>query len=154
MAKIKLSEGGYTPIPEGEHIFKITKSTYDEDFGKLEVEMVTASGQKHIERYSLITNDGEINEGAQRAFSYMAKTALNNFNLEEVDTDDIVGCYIKAVVEHDKVPSNRDPSKTVTFIRLADKSPASGFETNKSATDSSKKTESKGNPVDLDALLG
>ena len=41
MAKIKLSEGGYTPIPEGEHIFKITKSTYDEDFGKLEVEMVT-----------------------------------------------------------------------------------------------------------------
>ena len=33
MAKIKLSEGGFTPIPEGEHIFKITKSTYDEDFG-------------------------------------------------------------------------------------------------------------------------
>lgn len=154
MARIKLAEGGYTPIPEGEHVFKITKSTYDEDFGKLEVEMVTASGQKHIERYSLITNDGEINEGAQKAFSYMAKTALNNFNLEEIDTDDIVGCYIKAVVEHDKVPSNKDPAKTVTFIRLADKSPASGFETSDKPTPKANKTSSTKGAVDLDALLG
>lgn len=154
MAKIKLAEGGYTPIPEGEHIFKITKSTYDEDFGKLEVEMVTASGQKHIERYSLITNAGEINEGALRAFSYMAKTALNNFNLDEIDHEDIVGCYIKAVVEHEKVPSNKDPAKTVTFVNLSNYSPASGFETAEKDTSTTKKTESKGNPVDLDALLG
>lgn len=153
MARIKLAEGGYTPIPEGEHIFKITKSTYDEDFGKLEVELVIASGQKHIERYSLITNDGEVNEGAQKAFSYMAKTALNNFNLEEVDTDDIVGCYIKAVVEHEKVPSNKDPAKTVTFTNLTDKSPASGFEATNNAEEVPKKAERKG-PVDLDALLG
>jgi len=68
MAKIKLSKGGVYTIAEGEHIFKITKSTYDEDFGKLEIEMVIASGQKHIERYSLIRNDGEINEGAIERF--------------------------------------------------------------------------------------
>ena len=102
MAKIKLSEGGFTPIPEGEHIFKITKSTYDEDFGKLEIEMVTQSGQKHVERFHLINNEGEVNEGALNAFSYFAKTALNNFNLDEIDHTDIEGCYIKATVVHNK----------------------------------------------------
>ena len=54
MARIKLVEGGYTPFQSGEHIFKITKSTYDEDFGKLEVEMVTASGQNTSKGFSLL----------------------------------------------------------------------------------------------------
>ena len=159
MAKIKLSEGGFTPIPEGEHIFKITKSTYDEDFGKLEVEMITASGQKHIERFSLITNEGEVNEGALNAFSYFAKTALNNFNLDEIDHEDIVGCYMKCTVEHEKVPSNKDPAKTVTFTRLTDKSPASGFENTKKTKQISNAVENgikDGNKarIDLDAILG
>lgn len=145
MAKIKLSEG-FTPIPEGEHIFKITESNYDEDFGKLEVVMVTKSGRKNTERYQLIGNDGEVNQGAQNAFSYFAKTALNNFNLDEIDTDDIIGCYIKAEVEHEKVPSNKDPKKTVTFIRLTNLQPASSFETDE-------KPPVKNN-VDLDDLLG
>lgn len=158
MAKIPLSEGGFSVIPEGEHIFKIVKSTYDEDFGKLEVEMVTAKGQKHTERFSLIDNTGEINEGAQKSFSYLAKTALNNFNLEEIDHEDIVGCYILATVEHDVVPSNRDPAKTVTFARLKEKYPASGFETEGAGAapkDSTKTSPPKGKgKVDLDSLLG
>lgn len=145
MAKIKLSEG-FTPIPEGEHIFKITESNYDEDFGKLEVVMVTKSGRKNTERYQLIGNDGEVNQGAQNAFSYFAKTALNNFNLDEIDTDDIIGCYIKAEVEHEKVPSNKDPKKTVTFIRLTNLQPASSFETDEKPA--------KDNKIDLDDLLG
>src|SRR5690606_18952697 len=107
MAKIPLSKGGYTPIPEGEHIFKVVKSTYDEDFGKLEVELITASGQRHTERFHLIGDDGEINEKAQNAFSYFAKTALNNYNLEEIDHEGIVGCYIKCMVEHDVLPSRK-----------------------------------------------
>jgi len=159
MAKIKLSKGGYTPIPEGEHIFKVVKSTYDEDFGKLEVEMITASGQKHIERFSLIGNDGEINEKAQNAFSYFAKTALNNFNLEEIDTDDIVGCYMKCTVVHDVLPSTKDPAKTVTFCRLTDKEPASGFENEEAEIPTSSKAKStpatkKNSKIDLDDLLG
>jgi len=152
MAKIKLSKGGFTPIAEGEHIFKITKSTYDEDFGKLEIEMVIASGQKHIERFSLIRNDGEINEGALNAFSYFAKTALNNFNLDEIDHNDLVGCYIKATVEHEKVPSKNDPAKTVTFLRLTDQAPASGFE-KEEEKEKPKKSNTSGN-INLDDLLG
>jgi hypothetical protein len=152
MAKIKLSKGGFTPIAEGEHIFKITKSTYDEDFGKLEIEMVIASGQKHIERYSLIRNDGEINEGALNAFSYFAKTALNNFNLDEIDHNDLVGCYIKATVEHEKLPSKNDPAKTVTFLRLTNQAPASGFEKEEEREKSNESDTSNG--IDLDDLLG
>ena len=147
MAKIKLSEGGFTPIPEGEHIFKITKVTYDEDFGKLEAEMITASGQKHTERFSLIKkDDGEVNEGALNAFSYFAKTALNDFNVDEIDHDELVGRYIKAEVTHNKVPSNKDPKKMMTFSQLGDKYPADGFEevTTPKAT----------KEVDLDAILG
>ena len=152
MAKIKLSKGGFTPIAEGEHIFKITKSTYDEDFGKLEIEMVIASGQKHIERYSLIRDDGEINEGALNAFSYFAKTALNNYNLDEIDHEDLVGCYIKATVEHEKVPSKNDPARTVTFLRLTDQAPASGFE-KEEEKEKPKKSNTSGN-INLDDLVG
>ncbi len=150
MAKIKLSEG-FSLIPKGEQIFKITKSTYDEDFGKLEVEMITKNGQKHTERFQLIGNDGNINEGAQNAFSYFAKTALNDYTLDEIDTDDIVGCYMKCTVDHEVLPSNKDPNKTVTFIRLTDKSPADGFdEENKPAT----KPTAKKADFNLDDILG
>lgn len=149
MARIKLSEGGFTPIPEGEHIFKIVKSNYDEDFGKLEIEMVTQSGQKHIERFYLINNEGEVNEGALNAFSYFAKTALNNFNLDEIEHTDIEGCYIKATVVHNKQPSNKDPNKTVTFVNLKEYLPASGFEDKPNA-----KVSSNPGSIDLDAILG
>lgn len=148
MARIKLSEGGFTPIPEGEHIFKIVKSNYDEDFGKLEIEMVTQSGQKHIERFNLINNEGEVNEGALNAFSYFAKTALNNFNLDEIDHTDIEGCYIKATVVHNKQPSNKDPNKTVTFVNLKEYSVASGFEDKPDV-----KVPSNPGGIDLDAIL-
>jgi hypothetical protein len=159
MARIPLSKGGYTPIPEGEHIFKVVKSTYDEDFGKLEVELITASGQRHTERFNLIGNDGEINEKAQNAFSFFAKTALNNYNLEEIDHEDIVGCYIKCKVEHDVLPSRNDPERTVTFCRLTYKEPASGFENEEAETPTpsdAKSTPSakKNSKIDLDDLLG
>jgi len=149
MAKIPLTTGGFTSIPEGEHIFKIVSSVYDFDFGRLEVGMVTASGQKHTERFSLIKDDGEINEKAQNAFSYFAKTALNNFNLEEIDHEDIIGCYLKCKVEHDIQPSKKDPAKKVTFHKLTEKSPASGFDTTPVA-----KPVAKAGKIDLDALLG
>lgn len=53
MAKIGLSDG-FSLIPEGTHIFKITGVSYKEAFGKLEITMQTQSGAKHIERFSLL----------------------------------------------------------------------------------------------------
>lgn len=159
MAKIALSEG-FTVIPEGTHIFKITEVTYKETFGKIEVKMETAKGLKHTERFSLIGKNGQPNEGAMNAFSFFAKTALDDFELTEIDHNDLVGRYMECVVEHDVQPSNKNPDKNVTFIRLADKSPADGFD----EAPAPKKTtpaKAKGTPVtsktggiNLDDLLG
>nr|DAG09171.1 MAG TPA: hypothetical protein [Caudoviricetes sp.] len=126
MAKIGLSEG-FTLIPEGTHVFKITAVNYKEAFGKLEITMQTQSGAKHIERFSLLKTDGSPNEGALNAFSYFAKTALNDFSLTEIDHEDLVGCFIECDVEHDVQPNKNKPDKTVTFARLADKRPSEGW---------------------------
>lgn len=163
MAKIALSEG-FTVIPEGTHIFKITEVTYKETFGKIEVKMETANGLKHTERFSLIGKNGQPNEGAMNAFSFFAKTALDDFELTEIDHNDLVGRYMECVVEHDVQPSNKNPDKNVTFIRLADKSPAYGFDEAEVTPPTTKKTapaKAKGTPVtsktggiNLDDLLG
>jgi hypothetical protein len=127
MAKIGLSEG-FTLIPEGTHVFKITAVNYKEAFGKLEITMQTQSGAKHIERFSLLKTDGSPNEGALNAFSYFAKTALNDFSLTEIDHEDLVGCFIECDVEHDVQPNKNKPDKTVTFARLTDKRPSEGWD--------------------------
>lgn len=153
MAKITLSEG-FSVIPEGTHVFKITKVNYKETFGKIEVEMETAKGQKHTERFSLIGENGQSNEGAMNAFSFFAKTALNDFDLSEIDHNDLVGCYMECVVEHDVQPSNKNPDKNVTFIRLTDKSPADGFAEAVSATKTKTEAVKSSKGFNLDDILG
>lgn len=161
MGKIALSEG-FTVIPEGTHIFKIVEVNYKEAYGKLEIKMKTAKGQTHIERFSLIKQDGSSNEGALNAFSYFAKTALGDYTLQDIDPEELVGFFIECDVEHDVQPSNRNPNKNVTFVRLTDKRPADGYDEEevatpppaKKAAPTVKKTEVKAKELDLDALLG
>ena len=128
MAKIALTETSFSVIPEGMHVFQITKVVYKEDYGKMEITMKTKEGYTHIERYNLIKENGEANEPALNAFSFLAKTALQNFDLVEIDHEDIVGAFIKADVTHEKVQNKNDPSKEVIFCRLGAKTPADGFE--------------------------
>ena len=135
MAKIKLSEGGFSLVPEGTTTFKIVGVEYKEDFGKMKVEMQTKSGQKHFENFSLMNNKGEINEGALKAFSYFAKTALNNFSLDEIDEQDLVGCYITATVKHEKFESNKEAGKMLKCVRLNDYAVAVGFDSNATEED-------------------
>ena len=146
MAKIGLTEG-FSLIPEGTHIFKITAVTYKEEFGKLEVTMQTQGGSKHIERFSLLRTDGSPNEGAYNAFSYFAKAALNDFTLTEIDHEDLVGCFIECDIEHDVQENKNQPGKTVTFVRLASKRASEGWG---AATTSA---EPKKPSMDLNALL-
>ena len=164
MAKIALTEG-FSLIPEGTHIFKITEVTYKEEFGKLEVKMKTAKGQTHTERFNLMKKDGTMNEGAYNAFSYFARTALQDYTAQDIDPEELVGFFIECDVEHDIQPSNKNPNKNVTFVRLTDKRPADGYteeEVNtpapapkKAATaTTAKKTEVKSGDIDLDELLG
>lgn len=153
----KLSEGGFQLVPKGTHIFKITDVEWDEDFGKLKVTMETANGYKHIEHFSLLDADGEVNEKANNAYSYFVRTALNNPSLDEIEHESLVGCYIEAEVEHEDVPDKKDPAKTKTFARLGKKSAATGFAngTTKGTAVSAKSSAPKTNKrVNLDDLLG
>lgn len=128
MARITMTSG-FSLVPEGTQVFRIYNVTYDEEFGKLTVFMVNAQGITHKENFSLKDKNDQPNERAYNAFSYFAKTALNDFTVEDIDHTDIIGCYIRAEVIHTKLPSNKDPNKTVTFANLGDKSPADGFDT-------------------------
>lgn len=144
MARIPLTKNeGYVPIPEGRTVFKVLEATYDEDFGRVDVVLVTENGKQTKEKFQLITSDGEVNEGANKAFGYFARVCVNDFDADEVDTDDLVGCYLEADVQHDVQPNKNDTSKTVTFIRLKEWKPATGFV----------KTEKKSKKPDLSKLL-
>ena len=162
MAKIGLTEG-FSLIPEGTHIFCITAVNYKEAFGKLEVTMQTKGGSKHIERFSLLKSDGSPNEGALNAFSYFAKTALNDFELSEIDHEDLIGCFIECDVEHEEVEQRDNPGKTRKFPRLVEKRPSEGWDDEEApkATPAKKTvpapavTKKTGKPaMDLAALLG
>lgn len=128
MARIPMTSG-FTLIPEGTHVFRIYATTYDEEFGKIEVKMVNAKGITHIERFRIKNANDEMNEKALNAFSFFARTATGDYDSDDIDPVELIDHYIRAEVIHTKVPSTKDPAKTVTFANLGDKSPADGFDT-------------------------
>lgn len=128
MAMIPMTSG-FTLCPKGVQVFRIYKVEYNEEFGKLVIHLVNAQGITHQERYQLMGANGEMNEKACAAFSFFAKTALNDYSLEAVDPDTLVDHYIKADVIHTTQPNKNDPTKTVTFVNLGDKWVADGFDT-------------------------
>lgn len=152
MSKIGMTNG-FTLCPEGVHVFRIYDVDYNEEFGKLEIKMVTAQGITHVERFSLIGKDKQPNEGACNAFSYFAKTALNDFTLEEIDHTDLIDHYIRAEVVHTQLPSNKNPNKMMTFANLGDKSTADGFDTEPCQKALTIGAKPKSGELDLDKLL-
>lgn len=148
MARIPMT-GGFQVMPEGEQVLKITAAEYDEDFGKAIFTLANAKGQTCQERFSLMNEDGSPNEKALGAFSFFAKTALNDFDIEDVDPQELVGHYLLAEVIHRKVPSRTDPAKMMTFVNLGNKSPADGFDGVPAAAPAP-----KASGLDLAALLG
>ena len=130
MATIQMTNNSFTVCPEGRHIFRIYKVDYNEEFGKLVVYLVNAQGMTHRENFSLFRADGSMNEGACNAFSFFARTALNDFSREAIDHAELVNHYIGAEVVHTTKPNSNDPSKTITFANLVgEKWVANGFDT-------------------------
>lgn len=127
MARIAMTNG-FSLVPEGTHVFRIYNVTYDEEFGKLTVFMVTAQGITHKENFSLKDKNDQPNEKALNAFSYFAKTALQDYTMEDIDHTDLINRFIRAEVIHNQTPSNKDPKKMMTFANLGDKSPADYFD--------------------------
>ena len=164
MATIQLTSG-FTVCPEGEHIFRIYKVEYNQDFGKLNISLVNAQGITHVERFSLINVSGEPNERAYNAFSYFAKTALKDPSRTAIDPNELVNHYIKAKVVHTVLPSTKEQGKTMTFANLSDKWAADGFDTTPVAKALTLGTEqeqpkvvepapAQATGLDLDNLLG
>lgn len=127
MATIPMTSG-FVLIPEGTYIFKVVEAKYNEEFGKIEIKLETEKGLNHTERFSIKNADDSYNDKALNAFSYFAKTVMNDFTIKEIEPEDLVGHYIQAEVVHTVLPSNKDANKTITFANLGDKAPASGFE--------------------------
>lgn len=163
MSKIRLTDS-FNRIPEGEYIFYIYAVDYNEEFGRMAISLITADGKKHTERFYMKDMSGNPVDRAMSNFSYLAKCALNDFDVEEIDHTDIIGHYFKATVAYDVRPDKNDPTKTKTYTNLTEKTPADGFDTE--PIDSVKeiiganapKTASEAtytaSDVDLDSLLG
>lgn len=158
MAKMKLSESKFTLIPEGSTIFKVMEvddSKY-EDFGKLAVKLQTAKGETHSETFSLVNaKTGEVNEGALKAWSYFARTCLNNFRADEIDTQDIVGCYIQATVKHETYikKTGNNAGQEGAAVRLNDYTTASGFVGGNANLDVDNDEDPEDDSDDLDDFL-
>lgn len=172
MATIQMTGGTFTVCPEGKHIFRIYKVDFNPDFGKVVVYMVNAQGITHREQFGLMRADGSMNDKACNAFSFFARTALNDYSREAIDHTELVNHYIGAEVTHTVQPNRNDPTKTVTFANLTgEKWVAHGFDTTPVAraltigaeTDAPKAEAAPVAPVaeaptttglDLNALLG
>ena len=130
MATIQMTGNSFTVCPEGRHIFRIYKVDFNPDFGKIVIHMVNAQGITQRENFSLYRADGSMNDSACNAFSYFARTALNDFSREAIDHTELVNHYIGAEVKHKVQPNKNDPTKTVTFANLVgEKWVAHGFDT-------------------------
>ena len=154
MAKFTV-KSGFQLCPEGRRVFKITEvdeSNY-EKFGEIVINLQDKKGNTHKETYRTINNDGEVNEGACKALSFLISTALNNFELDgaEVELQDIVNHYVEGEIKHEEYTSKKD-NKTYKNARFGDIKPASNFD-NDTISSVSKKKEEEASVDDIDDFL-
>ena len=91
-----------------------------------------------------------------KAFSYFAKTALNNYSLDEIEETDLVGCYITANVTHEDFEFTKGTRKGQIgkSVRLSDYTAAAGFGSGESKfKDKAADTIESDEDDDLDAFL-
>lgn len=99
--KRKAAEG-YALVPEGERVLcidKIDTSDY-EKFDKLTVILKDASGATLRENFNFVKEDGDPNMVADGIYTRLARAALNDQTLDEIDSDDLPGNYVRVEVEH------------------------------------------------------
>lgn len=159
MARIPMVSS-FKKTPEGEYVFRIYDVKYDETFGTLELNMVDATGQKHLERYYLKDQNDQPNEKALASFSYLAKAAMDDFEMDDVDPDDLINHYIRCEVVH-RTGEGKD-GKTKTYVNLTNIATEYGFDKDPipDALTIGRKPAAKPQPeaeaedeFDLDALL-
>ena len=158
MAKFKLSRSNFTIVPEGRHTFVIDQVNYNEAFGKMEL-LMTADGQyKHRERFNLLNADGSTNDRAMNSFTFLAKCALSEFDIDEFDEQDLVGKMFDADITHfvspDKVDDNGNPRKYVNMGRKYPCAVASDEPAEETSTTTEATADAGASVADLLASLG
>lgn len=155
MATIPLTGGGFTIMREGIQVLRIYGIEYKETFGNLIIYLINAQGETMRETFRFKTANGSTNEPAMNAFSFFAKTAMDNFSLTDIDPEDLVNHYIRCEVIHNE-------SNGRTFANLGrDKSAAYKFEDpatpealTKTLTPKAPEPEKLPSSDDLEAMLG
>lgn len=123
MSKVTVNIGkGFTILPAGRQVLKITQIDNKEKFGKIEIHFVNQEGIKHTERFMLKT------DGGLKVFSYLAHTILNNWDDDSVETEELLEKYVSVEVVHRQVESTKAVGEYVTFANLTNYQPATGFD--------------------------
>ena len=111
--KRKASEG-FPLIPEGEQVLRI-KSVDDskyEKFGKMTIVVEDASGAAANVNFNFTNDDGSVNPAADGQYTRIARAALDDQTLDEIDSDELPGQFFRAEIEHN------DGSKGGTFANV------------------------------------
>ena len=119
MAKISLM-AKFHALEEGFYKFKITDAKFDAVKNRVTIELMTEAGETHREIFSFEKKDGGKNEAALWAFSNFVQIAMQDDNITEVDTDDLVGKYIQGTIEHQEVGDK-------TYAKLASRGVCNDF---------------------------
>jgi len=122
MARIPLTSG-FTVCPEGTYVLTCENVEYKEEFGTLNLTFRTDKGNTHRESYFLLDQNGQPNERAMNAFSFLAKNLLNDFEAADVDPQDLVGRAVNATITHTQSESKKNPGKLMTYAHIGDVSP-------------------------------
>lgn len=129
MIKLSSGNGQFQMLPEGEHILKVTKVDYREKYHKMTISYENKDGIKYQDNFTFADAKGNPIEGGINAFSFTAKILLDDFDVEEIDEQDLVGKYMLATVVHsDPVPSKNDPTRMVRFARITNKAVCNGWD--------------------------
>jgi hypothetical protein len=99
---IKKLQNKFPVLPEGEQLVCV-KEVIDKDYAKFEkltIVVENAEGVSCSMNFNFVKDDGTPNDGAEAAYTFMARALLHDANADEIDTDDLVGKFAIAEVTH------------------------------------------------------
>lgn len=102
--KRKLVEGEFQPIPAGEQVVRIKEIDESEyaKFDKLTVKIEDESGRTARVNFSFVNSDGEPNETADFIYTRMARAAMGDETLDEIDSQELVGKFVRVEIVHNE----------------------------------------------------
>jgi hypothetical protein len=100
----KTLKEGYALIPDGEQVIRIKKIDESEykKFQKLTVVIEDVDGATANVNFNFTKDDGTSNDVAEGIYTRMCRVLLNDQTLDEIDSDELIGCYGLVEIEHNE----------------------------------------------------